>query len=327
MKDPYDGLATYLHETLGVTIAPTPWANGSRLPPFLQDRYNFLEAQLLGHRCLFLLGRGDREEPPAAIRKHVEQVQTKWNGPVVYVRQRVTAYHRRRLIEHKVPFVVPGNQLYLPTLGIDLREHFRQLQASRPTFRPSAQAVLIHMLLSGESDFGPAELAPRLGYSAMSISRALDEVEAAGLAESYPAGRERRLHLKAPKPETWQSAKPYLRDPVQSRHWVRPRRGQELPGPRAGLTALAHYSMLADPGNLVAAVSRDDWRSLRQRDAMQEATAHESGALNLEVWNYPPTLFARGGVVDRMSLYLSLRETNDERIEAALEHMMGDAPW
>jgi hypothetical protein len=30
------------------------------------------------------------------------------------------------LIEQKVSFIVPGNQLYLPDLGLDLREYFRQ---------------------------------------------------------------------------------------------------------------------------------------------------------------------------------------------------------
>jgi DNA-binding MarR family transcriptional regulator len=327
MKAPLDRLAAHLNETLGVTIAPTHWAGAGGLPPFLQDRYDFFEAQLLDEPCLFLVSRDEREEPPATIRKHIDHVRTKWDGPAVYVRQRVTAYNRKRLIEHKVPFVVPGNQMYLPTLGIDLREHFRKLQADRPRFRPSAQAVLIHMLLSDEDDFGPAELAPMLGYSAMTISRALDEVEAAELAESYPAGRERRLRLKAPKREIWRTAQPHLRDPVHSRHWARIGDRQELPGPRAGLTALAHYSMLAEPSNLIVAVSRDAWRSLHEQDALMEAAAREPDALNLEVWNYPPTLFTDGELVDRLSLYLSLRETNDERIEAALEHMMGGSLW
>ena len=39
------------------------------------------------------------EEPPAVIRKHVEQVRAKWNGPVVYVRDWIVAYNRKRLIE------------------------------------------------------------------------------------------------------------------------------------------------------------------------------------------------------------------------------------
>ncbi|MBI1367154.1 MAG: hypothetical protein GC162_00720 [Planctomycetes bacterium] len=327
MADPLNQLARYLDETLGLVIAPAPWTVGGRLPPFLQDRYDFYEAQLLDAPCLLMIDRHDREEPPATVRKHVDQVHSRWGAAVIYVRPRITAYNRKRLIEQKVPFIVPGNQMYLPTLGIDLREYYRKLQADRPRLRPSTQAVLIHMLLNDNKDFGPTELAPRLGYSAMTVSRALDELEAAELAESYPEGRERRLHFTDPKPTVWQNAQPHLRDPVQSRQWVRPKQQRELPGPRAGLTALAHYSILAEPKNMVIALSRDDWRSLQQRDALAEAGADEPGALHVEVWIYPPTLFAANGLVDRLSLYLSLRQTDDERVEAALEAMVGDMPW
>ena len=327
MKDALNQLGPHLHETLGVTIAPTPWADGSRLPPFLQDRYDFYVAQLLDTPCLFMIDSAVGEEPPAVVRKHIDQIGTTWRDPVIYVRQRITAYNRKRLIQRKVPFVVPGNQVYLPTLGIDLRERFGKPRVDRPRFRPSAQAVLIHMLLCDEDDFGSTELVPKLGYSAMTISRALDELEAAEVAESCPAGRERRLHLKGPKPKAWQDAQPYLRNPVQGRHWVRTAPGQRLPGPRAGLTALAHYSMLAEPSNVGVAMSREDWRLFQKPDAPMETAAEEPDALNIEVWSYSPTLFAAAGWVDRLSLDQSLRDTDDERIEAALDGMMGDLPW
>ncbi len=41
-------------------------------------------------------------------------------------------------IAQKVPFIVPGNQLYLPDLGLDLREYFRQ----RMTFWNTNQSNL-----------------------------------------------------------------------------------------------------------------------------------------------------------------------------------------
>ena len=43
-----------------------------------------------------------------------------------------------QLVEQRVPFIVPGNQMYLPPLGLDFREHFRRLQAERPTPTPAA---------------------------------------------------------------------------------------------------------------------------------------------------------------------------------------------
>jgi hypothetical protein len=37
------------------------------------------------------------------------------------------------------------------------------------------------------------------------------------------------------------------------------------------------------------------------------------------VWSYKPELFAKERVVDRLSLYLSLKDNEDERVQAALE--------
>lgn len=326
-QPPVAQLEHYLHENLSVTVALMPWADSSRLPFFLQDRYCFFEASLLGSAYLFMVDKAEAEESPAAIRKHLDQVKAKWHEAVVYVRERVTAYNRKRLIEQKVPFVVPGNQMYLPMLGIDLREHFRKLRPDKRRFSPSTQAVLICALLRDTECLGPTELAGKLGYSIMTTSRALDDLEAAELAESSSVGRGRRLLLKGPKPEVWKKAQEFLRTPVASHHPIRMAHRQELPGPLAGLSALAHYSMLAEPQGVVIALGREGWRALVQQKAITEASMEEPDGLIVEVWSYAPSLFASAKVVDRLSLYLSLRETKDERVETALNQMMENIQW
>jgi hypothetical protein len=47
----------------------------------------------------------------------------------------------------------------------------------------------------------------------------------------------------------------------------------------------------------------------------------------VEVWSYDPKRFAKEGFVDTFSLYLNLRNDQDERIEAALEEMMEKVEW
>lgn len=53
----------------------------------------------------------------------------------------------------------------------------------------------------------------------------------------------------------------------------------------------------------------------------------EPEATEIEVWKYPPELFARNGKVDPLSLYLSLADTKDERIEIAIDALMKEFPW
>ena len=104
-------------------------------------------------------------------------------------------------------------------------------------------------------------------------------------------------------------------------------RDKGLPGPQAGLGALAHYSMLADPGHVTIALSREDWRSLQERNVAKTSMPDEPGAMAVEVWGYAPALFAVDGWVDRLSLYLSLQDTQDERVQAALDRMIQEVAW
>jgi DNA-binding MarR family transcriptional regulator len=327
MTDTCDKLERYLDDTLGIRVAVAPWEAEGRMPLFLRDRYRFFWAEVLNQRCVFMVDDHAEVESPAAIRKHVEQVREKWVVPVVYVRDRIIAYNRKRLIEHKLPFIVPGTQMYLPTLGIDLREHFRRLRADNVGLRPAAQAVLIHALQRDAENLGPTVLAEKLGYSIMTMSRALDELEAAGLGRTTANGRERRLRLAGSKREIWAKAQPLLRSPVVKRHAIRLASKAALPGPRTGLDALAHYSMLAEPGNVAVALGREAWKSMQRTDRVEAAMMDEPGTTTVEVWSYAPAFFADGGWVDRLSLYLSLREAQDERVQAALDQMIKEVAW
>ncbi len=277
--------------------------------------------------CLLMVDEGEQGLAAATTRKHMDHVRTKWEGEIIYVRGQVAAYQRKRLIEQKVPFVVPGNQLYLPMLGIDLREHFRRMRQTPPTLSPATQVVVLHALLRGDDRARtPAALAKQLGYTKMTMTRAFNELEAADLADAGVRGRQRCLMFKDRRQDLWQKALPLLRSPVKQRQHVRAT-AQNRIGPIAGLSALARYTMLAAPPISTLAVSRQRWKALQQRDDFAKAVADDPESEEVEVWSYAPELLSGGKIVDRLSLFLSLRENEDERVEAAMEELMEGMSW
>lgn len=322
-------LEEYLSNALGDTPTIISWKDERDLAFFLRDRYRFFKARILDKLCVLMVAKGESEVPPATIRKHIDQVQAKWSGPVIYVRKHMTAYNRKRLIEQKIPFIVPNNQMYLLMLGIDLREYFRKPRPDTHKLRPSSQAVLIYAMLQDVEDLSPTTLASKLGYSAMAMSRALDELEAAKIGESTATGRgsDRRLRLNAPKRNVWKKAEPVLRTPVKGRHTIRIVPDGDFLGPKAGLSALAYYTMLAEPENTTVALSRAEWKSFREKGTAEEAMVGDPGTITIEVWSYDPALFAREGWVDRLSLFLSLRGTKNERVQVGLDELMKEIPW
>jgi DNA-binding MarR family transcriptional regulator len=326
VRDELHQLESYLQDALGVAVATRPWSGRDRLPHFLRDLYGFEQIDLLGVPTLLIIDANPAEQPPAVVRKHMDLLRTKQEADVIYVRTQVTAYNRKRLIEQKIPFIVPGNQMYLPMVGIDLREHFRRVRSEPSIFSPSTQVLVIHALLRGtEEVFIPSEIAKRLGYSAMTMTRAFNELEIANLVEVTVRGRERCLRFTGSRQEIWTKAQPFLRSPVTKRLFVRPHRSGAV-GMRAGLTALAHYSMLASPTYTTYAFSRAQWKCLLQ-ERKGIVVPKDPDADEIEVWGYPPAIFAEHGFVDPISLYLSLKANHDERIQASLDEMIRNLRW
>lgn len=143
----HDHIERYLHHTLGLSALVKPWAGQSALPYFLQDAYAFASVELLGAPYVLMMAHG-QVVSAAKVRKDVDALQNACSEVAVFVAPTLSAYERTRLIGQKVPFIVPGNQLYLPDLGLDLREYFRQCrQNAGKVLSPSTQAMLIGLLL------------------------------------------------------------------------------------------------------------------------------------------------------------------------------------
>ncbi len=327
MNNMMEKLEQYLLETLALPITAVKWDKAGQLPLFLRDMYDFYMISMLNDSLLLMAAGEKREQTPATVRKHLVQVQEMSGYEVVYLKDSVSAYNRKRLIEHKVPFIIPGNQMYLPMLGIDLREHFRKQREETTKFSPSTQAVVLYAIYHKEQKmFTPKEMAKHLGYSAMTMTRAFDELEQAGIGEHTVKGRERCLHFHDKGKVLWDSVMQFMKTPVLKRVYVHLPRDKE-PGVYAGLDALARYTMLANPKNHVYACSGTKWKNYRLQDNITKVPMPEPDSIQIEVWSYDPWLFADNMTADRLSLFLSLRDTSDERVESALNEMMEGMRW
>lgn len=322
----------YLHETLGVPAsAPRVWSGQDRLPYYLHEAFELQEVEVLGTPVLMALDRRPGQPALAEIRGWIQKIRSLAALPAIYVTPALASYERKRLIEQKTPFIVPGNQMYLPDLGLDLREYFRQRPGAAETpLSPSAQALLITALLQPHWQFEwqPAEMGRHLGYTAMTMSRATRELVAAGLAQTRRAGRSQHLVMTYAAQETWDRALPLLRSPVQRITWTASPM-QSTPSAKpwrlAGLSALAQQSMLGEPRVQVVAMARAEWPGLQQ--GADESPVAIPGGYEWQLWSYSPTLRPDSDTVDPLSLILSLQDNPDERVQSALDELKATLPW
>lgn len=322
---------SYVGETMHAALKLRPWPEAQTLPPYLRNSYLIVEGDLRGRRSLWLFARD--EPTPAAIEKHLSAMGERWPDAQVVVFDRLPSYVRRRLIEKGISFVVPGTQLYVPEHGLDFRSRAKRSIQVREALRPSAQAMLLYLLLHASESarvYSASGLAPLLGQSLMTASRAVAELESHGLIRVRSAGRTREVCLRGETRGVWQSAQALLRTPVT-------RRSTLADGPPsladgyilAGLTALSRQSMLAEPRARTYAVGR---ARARASEVVGTARARywpvdEEESPTVEVWSYDPVPLSDGRVVDPLSLSLSLRDDPDERVQSALGRLLESLSW
>lgn len=323
-----DKAEAYVRELLGVGLKLKGRADQPGFPRFLTDQYAFVEGKVLDTRLLFMAQPPGKGGTPANVARLWREADQRADQPVVYLAETISAFNRKRLINQRTPFLVPGNQLFLPGLAIDLRETFRATRATQPSehLTPAAQKVVLAALLGQPVERVSASvLARRFKYSPMTMSRAFDDLERAGLAEVHEAGKERRLALVAHGQPLWRMALPKLRSPVRKSRRLR-RLTTKLVGVTAGESALAEYTSLAEPPTPTVALAASAWPRLQSRFGAP-ADEWDEAAVIVETWSYDPETLVQGQLADRLSLYLSLRGHDDERVARALETLLEEMRW
>jgi len=95
-----------------------------------------------------------------------------------------------------------------------------------------------------------------------------------------------------------------------------------------GLTALSRFTRISADRHAEFAMSNPRYRLARRNEWLEERQFLEDGLVVIEQWSYSPSLLAMDNrTVDRLSLYLSMRDDPDERVQAALHELIEDAEW
>lgn len=327
-----DSFAAYVQQLTGQAVRWLSWSE-PRLPRYLSQRYEPLLASVADRIWLVLLLHPADPSSPVQLTKQLAQLLERVHpqpAGTCLVAAQLPPYLRTRLVELGQPFVVPGRQLFWPALGSAETVQRPQRTPPRPVgvLRPAAQQLLIALLLKRLlPPLTVSATADALQVSAASVSQSVKALEGSGLLVSELQGRERIFSLTDAPHVAWEKAQPLLRTPVRKR--LRLHR-EQLPAQalqwQAGETALAHCSNLAAPAEPGFAVASRRWRSLNTADATG-IPMPDTATCILELWRYAPDPIAGGEIVDPLSLYLSLRDHPDERVQLALQELLESLPW
>lgn len=301
----------------------------AHLPLFLRERYQIQGVNLFGRRFLLAMEKDDWEAgSPGEYETQAEALRTQLGETVVLVLPMLPSYARNRMVRLGIPFIVPGSQLFIPTAMIDLRERFSSPKPERgKRFTPAAQClVLYHLQNHSLEDMSLRIIAEKIGYSRIMLSKVKDELEAADVCSTLRQGRSIALQFKHHGRQLWERVQSLLSSPVKRTHWLH----WEQPGYpalTAGLTALSHRTAISDDRLPTYALPAATFTANLERGIYRGCQGPEEANVRMESWSYNPLLLGDNSTVDPLSLYLSLRDSPDERVQQQLETLIDKISW
>ena len=315
----------YLKENIDDYVTIKPLQDKNKFPVFLRNIYNFYEIRILDNLCI-LLEILDEAPGIDAIEKHIKGIEELTNQHIVLYYKEITRYRRKSLIENRIPFIIEDGQIFLPFLGLDLKKAPQYVDEEVSAFSTSAQLAFLYFLFNKDAVINTAEFAQKMGFTTMTASRALNDLYNAKLITYRIGGKTGRSkeYRRISDPEYFKKGRAYIKTPVKRVVYVKRAPEKTL---IAGLDALAELSMMNPLGHQVRAISCDqlneqDIKIIKNKDIVKDQKFVE-----LEIWDYDPKLFTDKKHVDIMSLYASLKEEKDERIEQALEEVLRGETW
>ena len=313
--------ATYISSVLSENIVVKPVCKSiqDKLPISIVGNFELYDGQILGKNVLFAFINDGNIITPVQTKNQLDMIQRKTGMFTILVPRYLYSYNVSRLIVQKVNFVIPNKQMFIPSLLLDLTiVNIANEESKNDTITPLTQCLLLYHLetesLSGRTSY---ELADKLSVSYASINRALRWLVAKDLIK-LEGVKTKTLQIDLSDRELWNKALPLLVSPIEQLYYTDALLdGQTI----SGVNALSSYTMLNEESRQCCAVSKKDFKALKI------IADKQFGQNEIQVWKYNPRMLSSTGVVDKLSLYLSLKDNEDERIQIELERLINEMPW
>ena len=319
-------MKNYLAEIFGIQVKLEKWDGISRLPLYLRNKREYFMLSFEKVQ-LVLMKNNSNQFHISNFEKELQEIEKFTGISVVLWLDAVSTYQRNALIKNRISFIVPYSQIYVPELGMCLKEFCAGKREKAEKLSATAQFLLLYFIYRKEqTEIGQSELAESLNMSAMNVSRAVQELQEQELLLVRKEGTSKMVKAVSNGKELYQLSSPHLQSPVQKKIYVS-QKLFDMELPLAGETALAKQSMLNYPKCTVYALDKKCAGEIPREHMVKPEFLTGNNYVEIELWKYDPKAYAVDGMVDMISLIQSLKEVEDERVEIQIEEIMEEYKW
>lgn len=298
----------------GISLRYEEWDKVSVLPLYLKGSYHFQIAYIDDRRCI-LLTPIDELTTLNALKKHIKKIQTIEKLPVIVRLNSISFYRKKSLIEQRIPFITK-KQMFLPFMGAFLMKE-KETNNKIEKFTPSTQLLFLMYLYQRKKKLYMSEASKILPYSAMTLSRSVQQLESTGLFKVSKEGVRKVIESTYSQRELFEKAKKYLISPIRKKGYME-KSAVTKDMIRAGESALSEMTMLNPSIVETYAIDAKLFDGIQYTPEFIDPDQQ----ICIELWSYDPKQFATDKTADVLSIVLSFLENTDERIEEAIEEII-----
>ena len=298
----------------GLSIRYESWDKKSILPLYIASNYQFYTAYIENIRCIVIIPIEELPTLPS-LKKQIQKIRVIDDVPVVLYSKTISFYRRKSLLENHIPFIT-DKQVFLPFIGT-LLVNEKEPAKIKDKFVYSTQLLFLAYMYNHEKKAYVSDLSKYLPFSAMTLSRAVKQLEMTDLFLVYKVGVNKVIESKYSYKELFERIQHYLLTPVRQVGYM----DQSLVTDHmvlSGESALSEMSMLNPSRIRTYAVYEKDFDNSQLIDELIDPDVQ----VKVEIWAYDPQLFTHTNIADTLSIILSLKENKDERIEEVLEDIL-----
>ena len=281
--------------------------------------FNFYATSYKGCEFILLAPKKKDRYTPMQYSNISKRISDTLGKPIAFLFDDLVYYERNRMFRRGVYFIVSDKYAFLPFLVINART---SEVSEKSSLTPVAQYILFFhlqiMSLDGKTYKDIERFVP---YKYITISRAMKVLEQFSLCNlRRDAGGAITVHFTADNKALWEKAQPYLINPIKEVWYCDDiHTNNELCV--CSYNALSQYSSLNPDHMHMFALEKEPFKEMKCNNVFFGLNKMD-GMIKIEVWEYPPIGLKK--LVDKLSLFMTLKNDSDARVENELDIMMNE---
>lgn len=286
-----------------------------KIPMIIKNSYTCLSSYLFGIPVVFCYPKNETNLTPATIQRHMELLSININMHCIVILNNIPSYNIQRLVIQRVNFVIIDKQMFIPSLLLDMRKLPIKDQDIKEEIPSLAQCLILYNITIENIWLNVSEIMEKFSVSYSTVNRTIRWLQSKDMIISS-RGTDKKLQFIKQGRDLWEASIRYLTSPIEKVVYT-----DEIPSDATlcGISALSSYSNALFTSNEVHyAITKDQLKSIN-------VNIENVGKYKVEIWQYDPKLLSKTNIVDRLSLYLALKNCNDELIQTDIEYLIKTA--